>query len=149
MSRRFPIVLIAASLAGPAAAQTDADYSRPASAFPRVYQPYIARHVPAPDLTNSAASPMEIRDGKLRLSMDQLVKLVIENNLTIASARYYPSMAQTDLLRARSGNSPRGVDVSSIPSGVFAGAVGGTIAGLGEHAARGRSKLVTACILPG
>ena len=38
-------------------------------------------------------------------------------------------MAQTDLLRARSGASPRGVDVSAIPSGVFAGAQGGSILG--------------------
>jgi outer membrane protein len=61
--------------------------------------------------------------------MAQLVEAVVENNLTVASARYYPAEAQTDLLRARSGASPRGVDVSVIPSGVFAGAQGGSILG--------------------
>jgi len=80
-----------------------------------------------PDLTNSKDAPLVVQDGKLRLSMAQLVAAVVENNLTIASARYYPWIGQTDLLRARSGASPRGVDATTIPSGVFAGAEGGSI----------------------
>jgi hypothetical protein len=63
------------------------------------------------------------------MSMDLLVAAVVANSLAIASARYYPSIAQTDLLRARSGASPRGVDASQIPSAVFAGAEGGSILG--------------------
>jgi len=94
-----------------------------------IFKPYRWRPLSGPDLTNSGDVPLTIQDGKLRLSMDQLVAAVVANNLAIAAARYYPSMAQTDLLRARSGASPRGVDVSQIPSGVFAGAVGGSILG--------------------
>lgn len=103
------------------------DYSRAVKPFPHVYKPYQPRRVPQARLSNAASVPLEIQDGKLRLSMAQLVAAVVQNNLTIASARYYPSIAQTDLLRARSGASPRGVDASSIPSGVFAGAQGGSI----------------------
>ena len=103
------------------------DYSRAVKPFPSVYKPYRARTVPKARLSNASKIPLEVRDGKLQLSMAQLVAAVVQNNLTLASARYYPSEAQTDLLRARSGASPRGVDVSSIPSGVFAGAQGGSI----------------------
>jgi len=71
--------------------------------------------------------PSEPWSGSLRLSMAQLVAAVVENNLAIASARYNSSIAQTDLLRARSGASPRGVDMSHVPSVIFASAVGGSI----------------------
>jgi outer membrane protein TolC len=64
----------------------------------------------------------------------------VENNLAIASARYYPAEAQTDLTRARSGASPRGVDVSVIPSGVFAGAQGGSILGTAGGGGGGASN---------
>ena len=81
-----------------------------------------------------------MEDGKLRLSLAQLVAAVVENNLTIASARYFPSIAQTDLLRARSGASPRGVDASEIPSGVFSGAEGGSILGTAGGGSGGGSS---------
>ncbi len=129
---------------GPIQAQAQApsalmrDYSQPASTFPRFYKPYQSLSVPGPDLSNDV--PLTVQDGKLRLSMDQLIAAVVKNNLTIASARYYPSVARTDLLRARSGSSPRGVDVSVIPSEVFAGAVGSSILGSAGGAANGASN---------
>ena len=83
--------------------------------------------IAGPSLTNSESARLEVQNGKLRLSMAQVIAAVIANNLTVAAARYFPGMAQTDLMRARSGNSPRGVDASVIPSAVFAGAVGGSI----------------------
>ncbi len=105
------------------------DYSVPAKVWPNVLKPYQLLRVPAPILSNGAEAPLEVRDGKLRLSMAQLVAAVVENNLTVAGARYYSAAAQTDLMRARSGQSPRGVDQSAIPSGVFAGATGSSILG--------------------
>jgi len=105
------------------------DYTIAAKPFPRFYLPYQPRFVPGPNLSNAPKVPLAVEDGKLRLSMSQLIEAVIENNLTVAAARYYPAEAQTDLLRARSGASPRGVDVSQVPSGVFAGAEGGSILG--------------------
>jgi len=105
------------------------DYSVPAKVFPSVLKPYQILRVPEPVLVNAPDAPLEVREGKLRLSMAQLAKAVVENNLTLAGARYYPAAAQTDLMRARSGQSPRGVDQSAIPSGVFAGATGSSILG--------------------
>ncbi len=122
---RVPLAFLLC-LAGTAGAQTDTDYSKGAPLYP-IYKSYTPLHIPEPNLANAENAPFEVHDGKLRLSMDQLARLVVENNLTVAAARYYPSMAQTDLLRARSGASPRGVDASVIPSGVFAGAEGGSI----------------------
>ena len=102
--------------------------------MPRKYSRVFRCRIPLPTVRpgRSANAPdglLEVQDGKLRLSLAQVVAAVVENNLTVAGARYYPSEAQTDLLRARSGPSPRGVDQSAIPSGVFAGAEGGSILG--------------------
>jgi outer membrane protein len=105
------------------------DYSVPAKVFPNLLKPYQIRRVPVAAISNAASAPLEVRDGALRLSLAQLVTAVVENNLTVAGARYFPAAAQTDLMRARSGQSPRGVDQSSIPSGVFAGATGSSILG--------------------
>lgn len=116
------------------------DYSGGVKAFPHFCKPYVFRRVPEPDLSNTHNVPLVVQDGVLRLSMAQLAEAVVENNLNIASARYYPAEAQTDLLRARSGASPRGVDVSVIPSGVFAGAQGGSILGTAGGGGGGASN---------
>jgi outer membrane protein TolC len=116
------------------------DYSRAAKPFPSIFKPYQPRLIPEADLRNSPSALPPVENGKLRLSMAQLVTAVVENNLTVASARYFPSIAQTELLRARSGASPRGVDASQIPSGVFSGAVGGSILGTSGGSGGGSSN---------
>ncbi len=116
------------------------DYSRPVKSFPSIFKPYEPRRIPSAAFRNSERAPLTIEDGKLRLSLAQLVAAVVENNLTIASARYFPAIAQTDLLRARSGASPRGVDASEIPSGVFSGAEGGSILGTAGGGSGGGSS---------
>src|ERR1700722_9230844 len=125
-------ILLAAFFCAAAFAQNQtldsgADYGKAASTFPRIWKPYQSRFIPEP--ANGDPAPLQIVDGKLHLTLHKLIAAVISNNLTIASARIYPAIAQTDLLRARSGQSPRGVDMASIPSGVFAGAEGGSILG--------------------
>ncbi len=123
--------LVSAQGTAPLAISTTTDYSVPARSFPRIQDPYKSRLIPQVDLSNAPGIPLEVRDGKLRLSIAQLMAAVVENNLAVAGARYYPAEAQIDLLRARSGQSPRGVDQAVIPSGVFSGAVGGSIVGGG------------------
>jgi len=121
-------ILLAGWCAATASAQSALpDYSHAAPVFPRIWEPYRPRVVAEPLLTNSSGAPLEVEGGKLRLSMAQVISAVVANNLAVAAARYYPGMAQTDLMRARSGASPRGVDASVIPSVVFAGAEGGSI----------------------
>lgn len=142
---RAQAIVWAACLGLPLAGQTlvhvsgPSDFTLGAKAFPRVYAPYRPRLIPDADLADGDLRLM-IHDGKLRLSLSQVIESVVRNNLTVAAARYYPSIAQTDLLRARSGNSPRGVDASRIPSGVFAGAVGGSILGTAGGSGGGSSN---------
>ena len=69
-----------------------------------------------------------IHDGKLQLSVAQMVAAVMENNLNITVARYNRFFSQTDVLRAKAGGAPRGSQGVTIPGGLFAGALG---AGLG------------------
>lgn len=129
----------ASALFAQAPAAPAMDYSRPPS-IKTIIKPYQWHPISGPDLTNAGDVSLTVQDGKLRLSMAQLVAAVVANNLIIASARYYPSMAQTDLMRARSGASPRGVDATVIPSGVFSGAVGGSILGTAGGSGGGSSN---------
>jgi outer membrane protein TolC len=115
------------------------NYTRPAPVA-SIFKPYLWHAIQGPDPTNGKEVPLVVEDGKLRLSMAQLVAAVVENNLTIAAARYYPWIGQTDLMRARSGASPRGVDATVIPSGVFAGAEGGSILGTAGGSGGGSSN---------
>jgi outer membrane protein TolC len=115
------------------------DFSRPAPVA-SILKPYLWHPIQGPDFSNGKDVSLAVEDGKLRLSMAQLVAAVVENNLTVASARYYPWIGQTDLMRARSGASPRGVDATTIPSGVFAGAEGGSILGTAGGSGGGSSN---------
>ena len=135
----FLLLIIFSAVHAQAPADLSRDYSKPAP-LGSIIGPYRFRPIPGPDLSNAGSIPLTVVDGKLRLSMQQLVTAVVENNLTIASARYFPSIAQTDLMRARSGNSPRGVDATQIPSGVFSGAVGGSILGTAGGGGGGSSN---------
>jgi outer membrane protein len=119
-------------------AQTD--YTVGAKVFPHIWRPYQQWQIPQASLSNTTVLESALIDGKLRLSMDRLIQAVVENNLAIAAARFNPSMAQTDLLRARSGASPRGLDASVIPSVVFAGAEGGSILGTAGGGSGGASN---------
>jgi len=141
MTCRFLLAVLCGAYALQAQPSNDElpDYTQ-AAPIRSIFQPYRWRPIQGPDLTNGKDAPLVVLDGKLRLSMAQLVTAVVENNLTIASARYYPMIGQTDLLRARSGASPRGVDATSIPSGVFAGAVGGSILGTAGGGGGGSSN---------
>lgn len=91
--------------------------------FPNVLSPYRSKKLPSPDFNNARVAEL-IRDGKLQLSIKDLTTAVMENNLDIASARYARLFSQTDVLRAKAGGAPRGSQAYSIPSGLFAGALG-------------------------
>lgn len=103
------------------------DYSKPTSHFPNPIAPYMPRHVPAPNLSNTARIDGLMQDGKIMLSIDDAVALALENNLDIAIARYNLNIADTDLLRAKSGNSILGV-----PSGLVQNTPGGGVGGFGS-----------------
>ena len=106
------------------------DYTKPHRAVPNVIAPYMSTSLPAPDLSNTPRIDTLLRDGKIYLSIDDAVALALENNLDIGIARYNLAIAETDILRARSGsNSLLGVNnglVENTPGGVIGG-LGGTV----------------------
>jgi len=152
--------LLVAVFCPPALAQTT-DYSKSVSQFPNVVGPYMPRYVPEPNLANSARIDQLIKEGKIYLSLDDAIALALENNLDLAIARYNLPIADTDILRAKSGASTRGVNtglVQGTPGGgvgtIGAGGVGATSTGAGAGgttaatggAGTGASGLVTSTL---
>ena len=103
------------------------DYSKPVPAFPNISRPYMPQQVPPPNLSNTPRINQLFRDGKILLSIDDAVALALENNLDIGIARYNLNIADTDILRAKSGaNTFLGVNF-----GVVQNTQGGGVGGLG------------------
>jgi len=107
---------------GLAPGATTMDYSRTRT-FP-IFSAYSPEPVPEPSMSNSQLLHSLMVSGKLVLSLDDAIALALENNLTIAVARYNIPYAQLDLLRARAGGATRGVAGAFQSNSLFAGAVG-------------------------
>lgn len=106
------------------------DYSKPKSHFPNPVAPYYeTRRVPEAGLMNSPRMEQLYQNGKVMLSLNDAIALALENNLDIAIARYNLSLADTDILRAKAGQSILGV-----PTGVVQGTPGGGVGGFGVGA---------------
>lgn len=82
---------------------------------------YQTRSVAPVNISNSSRIDSLLRAGKLYLSLQDCIALVLENNIDIEVQRYGPLLAEADLLRARSGGTVRGVSTS-----VSAGSSGAT-----------------------
>ena len=124
--------------------QSDADYSAGVKAFPNFSKVFKYPVVPDPDMANSPRLDRLVREGKLYLSLSDAIALAIENNLDIASARYGPQIADTDLLRAKSGAQLRGVQTqitnlstASSVAGGGGGAQRGDVSGIEGRAGGG------------
>ena len=106
------------------------DYSKPVSAFPNVVRPYLPQHVPPPILSNTSRIGQLMHDGKIMLSIDDAVALALENNLDIGIARYNLNIADTDILRSKSGaNNFLGTNFGVVQNtpGSGVGGLGGTV----------------------
>ena len=114
------------------------DYGKPVSHFPNPIGPYTARHVAAPDLTNTGRIDQLMHDGKLYLSLDDAVALALENNLDIAIQRYNLNIADTDVLRAKAG-----ANIFGVNAGVVLNTQGGGVGSIGANsgAATGGTSL--------
>jgi|KBSSwiStaDraftv2_1062776.scaffolds.fasta_scaffold20596_4 outer membrane protein TolC len=108
------------------------DYSKPYSHFPNPIKPYVGHEISAPTLTNTPRLDQLMQNGKIMLSLDDAIALALENNLDIAIARYNLNIADTDILRAKSGQSTRGVN-----TGVVQGTPGGGNGGIGATSTGG------------
>ncbi|MGB9407560.1 MAG: TolC family protein [Terracidiphilus sp.] len=71
--------------------------------------------------SNSVRLTDLVKDGKIYLSLSDAIALALENNFDIAIARYDLDIADTDLLRTRTGAAPLGA-----PSGLITGTLGGS-----------------------
>jgi outer membrane protein len=107
---------------------SDQNYAKPMSGFPNLIAPYTSRHVPQPNLTNSAMTDRLFHDGKIYLSITDAVAMAIENNLDITLQRYNLSIADTDILLTSSGQAARGVN-ANVVQGTPGGAIGSTASG--------------------
>jgi len=112
-----------------AVAQNLIDYSKPSSHFPDPLGPYFAHEVPPANFGNTPRIENLLKDGRLRLSLSDAVALALENNLDLAIARFNLSIADTDIMRAKSGESVRGV-----ATGLVQGTPGGGVGGFGTGA---------------
>lgn len=104
------------------------NYTKPASHFPNLIAPYTPRHLPAPNLANTARIDGLMRDGKLYLSLNDAIALALENNLDIAIARFNLNIADTDVLRSKAGASILGT-----PVGLVLNTPGGGVGGIGAN----------------
>ncbi len=108
------------------------DYSKGKKQFPNVLSVYRPTDVPPPSFTNAPRLEQLIRDGRLYLSLSDAIALALENNLDLAIARYNLPIADTDILRAKAGQSILGVNtglVQGTQGGNGSGVVTGTNAG--------------------
>jgi outer membrane protein TolC len=128
----FGLTMIAVIISTASAGWAQSDYSKSAPMFPQVFKPYEPRHVPQPNLTNSARLNQVIQDGKLMLSLDDAIALALENNLDLMIARYNLPIADTDVLRTKSGALVRGVN-----TGILQGTPGGGVGGIGNTGTAG------------
>jgi outer membrane protein len=123
---------------------SSADYSQSKGFFPITLSIYKAKNTPSPSFTNTPRIEQLLQNGNLMLGLDDAIALALENNLDLAIARYNLDIADTDLLRSKSGNTIRGVStglVTGTPggggggvTGAAGGGPGGTSAGAGGSA---------------
>jgi outer membrane protein len=113
----------------PAPQRTLVDFTKPNLHFPNPLGPYQAHNIQEPDFSNTPRIDQLIKNGELVLSLNDAIALALENNLDLAIARYNLNIADTDILRAKAGNSIRGV-----ATGLVTGTPGGGQGGFGTGA---------------
>jgi outer membrane protein len=98
------------------------DFSKPAGKFlGNPINMYRPTSIGRASFANSVRLTDLVKDGKIYLSLSDALALALENNFDIAIARYDLDIADTDLLRTRTGREPLGA-----PSGLVTGTLGGS-----------------------
>ncbi len=120
---------------------TNRDFSRPFATWIgdpiNVYRPTT---IGKASFTNSVRLTDLVKNGKIYLSLSDAIALAIENNYDIAIARYDLDIADTDILRTRTGSAPLGVPTAIVSNtltgtpqsaSTVGGGPGGTSSGSG------------------
>jgi outer membrane protein TolC len=98
------------------------DFSKPyARFFGNPIKEFLPTTVAKASFENSVRLNDMVRDGKIYLSLSDAIALALENNYDLAIARYDLSIADTDILRTKTGQGPLGV-----PSGLVTNTLGGS-----------------------
>jgi outer membrane protein len=103
---------------------TARDYSKERGYWPNPLAPYTPTTVPATNFLNSPQLDNLVKNGKIYLSLGDAVLLALQNNYDIAIQRLNLDIADTDLLRAKSGIG----GIQGIPTGLVTGTQGGSTA---------------------
>src|SRR5580698_3143207 len=99
------------------------DFGKERGYFPNPIAPYSPTSAPPANFLNSVRLNDLVKSGKIYLSLSDAVLLALENNYDIAIQRFNLDIADTDILRARSG--------TSVLLGVSTGLVTGTLGSTG------------------
>jgi outer membrane protein TolC len=101
---------------------TARDFSKPAGRLlGNPINTYRPTTIDKASFANSVRLTDLVKDGKVYLSLSDALALALENNFDIAIARYNLGIADTDILRTRTGAEPLGVS-----SGLITNTLGGS-----------------------
>ena len=117
--------------------------SKGASAFPRIWKPYVEQPIPRVIMENSPRLNTLIHDGKLELSLSDALSLMLENDLDIVIQRYVITFAETDILRTKSGQAARGFTGALSPGELNSGAIGAGVTSAGGTGGTGNAGGIT------
>jgi outer membrane protein len=113
--------------------QSARDFSKPyAPMLGNPINAYRPTRIAGANFNNSVRLRDLLKDGKLYLSLSDAIALALENNYDIAIARYYLDIADTDILRSKTGAGLRGVGAT-----VLQNTLGGTSSTLSSSGAPG------------
>jgi outer membrane protein len=96
------------------------DFSKPYAGFFSINK-YRGTSIAKSSFANSVRLSDMVKDGKVYLSLSDAIALALENNYDIAIARYNLNIADTDILRTKTGAAPLGV-----PSGLVTNTLSGS-----------------------
>jgi outer membrane protein TolC len=98
------------------------DFTKPYAGFlSNPINKFRPTNIEKASFANSVRLSDMVKDGKIYLSLSDAIALALENNYDIAIARYDLSIADTDILRTKTGSAPLGV-----PTGLVANTLGGS-----------------------
>jgi outer membrane protein TolC len=114
---------------------SERDFSRPYAGFlANPINKYRPTTIAKASFANSVRLNDMVKDGKIYLSLSDAIALALENNYDIAIARYDLSIADTDILRTKTGAAPLGA-----PSGLISNTLGGSASTLSSGGGPGGS----------
>jgi len=96
------------------------DFAKPSAGLKDLpWKAYLPATVAKASFLNSGRLSDLYKGGKIYLSLSDAIALTLENNYDIAIARYYLDIADTDILRTKSG-----ANLLGVPTGLVTGTLG-------------------------